>query len=254
MATRSFATTRYSRLGALLGLVLTSAWGAAEAQTVCRTSNCAGGGALPAGCNNRSAPSTAVVLMTTSGINFIFSPAEPRIEPGDCIEWRAATATHDSTSDPCTDDPTCALPPVPACLWDSGNIDSLSATPSATCYYDPVTYPATTGDGFYCRLHDNPAHTGTMHGTLRVTTPIQLRVNKDLGLGHVTLVWSGGGVPPDVTYKVVRNNVGNPLFPKATNITVNPDGGVAGTQYTDVGELANPSNRYYLVRNKQTNE
>lgn len=33
-----------------------------------------------------------------------------------------------------------------------------------------------------------------------------------------------------------------------------PGGGVLGTAFTDAGDLGNPTTRYYLVRNKQTNE
>jgi hypothetical protein len=35
---------------------------------------------------------------------------------------------------------------------------------------------------------------------------------------------------------------------------VNPDSGVLGTTFIDAGDLAIPATRYYLVRNKQTNE
>jgi hypothetical protein len=93
-----------------------------------------------------------------------------------------------------------------------------------------------------------------MHGTLQVTTAIQLNVNKDLGSASVLLGWSGGGVVGDITYKVVRNNVGDPAFPTASSTLMNPDGGTAGTKFTDVGELSVAATRYYLVRNRQITE
>jgi hypothetical protein len=43
-------------------------------------------------------------------------------------------------------------------------------------------------------------------------------------------------------------------MPAATTTTVDPDGGALGTTFTDTGDLTNPATRYYLVRNKQTNE
>jgi hypothetical protein len=90
-----------------------------------------------------------------------------------------------------------------------------------------------------------------MTGTLQVTTPIQLSVDKVMG--SVKLSWTGGGVSPDFSYKVERQSGGDPTFLTSTN-TADPDGGVLGTVFTDAGDLAIPTTRYYLVRNKQTNE
>jgi plastocyanin len=192
----------------------------------------------------------------SSTIPFVYTPASPKIEPGECVEWRSAGFTHSSSADPCPDDvlTSCGSPSPPACHWDSGDVAAAGTPPSAVCYYDPAAYPPTTVDGFYCRIHDNPAHTGTMHGTLAVTTPIDLTVDKNAGAGSVVLTWTGGGVTGDVTYKVVRSNAGDPAFPAAGITTFNPDGGTAGTQFTDAGELAGPAIRYYLIRNRQINE
>ena len=88
-----------------------------------------------------------------------------------------------------------------------------------------------------------------MDGTLQVTTPIQLSVSKDVG--SVKLTWSGGGVTGDISYKIARQSGGDPTFPAGTTTTINPDGGVANTTFTDVLDA---TTRYYLVRNKQTNE
>ena len=93
-----------------------------------------------------------------------------------------------------------------------------------------------------------------MRGVLRVTSPIVLTVGKNVGTSSVELSWTGGGVPGDVSYKVARQNAGDPRFPAATTTTVNPNGGVLGTTFTDAGELGSPTTRFYLVRNKQTNE
>jgi plastocyanin len=226
--------------------------GPAAAQSFCATSNCVVGGA-PSACQNRALPSVPTVLMTQSGVNFVFVPSNPKIEPGGCIIWKAVQATHSSSGTGCFDDSFCADPPLPGCLWDAGNVESLATDPTSTCFYDTATYPAGTGDNYYCRIHATPT-TGTMRGTLRVTTPIVLLVNKDLATSSVKLTWTGGGVTGDVTYKVARNTGGDPTMPPATTPILNPDGGTAGTTFTDANELGNTTTRYYLVRNKQSNE
>lgn len=222
------------------------------AQTACITPSCASG-ALPTSCQNLAAPRTPTVNLTQSGVNFIFDPSSPKIEPGECITWRALNVTHSSTGNSCTDDALCGSPPIAGCEYDTANISSASPTPTSTCFYDPVKFPVGTGQGFFCRIHAS-ATAGTMRGTLRVTSAIALTVDKDLGTGSVKLSWTGGGVAGDVSYKVAKNTVGDPKFPAGTTNTLNPDGGVLGTTLLDVGELSDPSNRYYLVRNKQTNE
>ncbi len=224
---------------------------AARAQEVCRTPNCAPPGSVPAQCRQRAGPRTPTVLMTTQGLSFVFDPSEPRIEPGGCVVWRAASVTHNSSDGSCPDDGLCGSPSPPACLWDTGNVSSVAADPSVICHYDPAGFPAATGDPFYCRIHASPT-VGTMRGTLRVTTVIDLRVDKSLG--DVLLSWSGGGVTGDESFKVARSDSGDPAFPAAATTTFDPDGGVTGRSFRDVGELSNGLDRYYLVRNKQTNE
>ncbi len=237
-------------------LLLVAAVASAEraaAQTACLTSNCVIGG-VPARCANRATPRTPLVLMTTIAFSNVFDPADPKIEPGDCIEWRSDTSTHSSSADPCANtDLSCSMPSPPGCLWETGNVASSPPPTFAVCHYDPALFPAGTGDGYYCRIHDTPQHTGTMHGTLRVTTAIRLQVDKDRPAGDIVLSWTGGGVTGDSTYKVVRNDVGNPAFPPASNQTFDPTGGPTGTNFRDVLELAGQA-RYYLVRNRQANE
>lgn len=241
-------TTLRARALWLLVLASTAVGGfaPASAQVACITPNCALGG-TPAECLNRAAPRTPTVLMG-SGVSLIFVPASPRIEPGDCIIWRGATLTHSSSDNACTGTSLCNLPPPVGCQWDTANVSSASATPTSTCFYDPVLFPAASADPFRCRFH------AAMVGTLQVTTPIQLLVDKDLATSSVKLSWSGGGVTGDVSYKVARQSGGDPTFPVASTTTVNPAGGVLGTTFTDAGDLADPTTRYYLVRNKQTNE
>lgn len=238
--------------GLLVVVVAALALGApALAQTVCLTPNCVFAG-TPSVCLNRAAPRTPTVLMGSGGV-LVFTPANPKIEPGDCIVWQAASSTHDSAGSGCTDDISCGSPAVAGCQWDSANVNSLSATPTSTCFYDPASFPAAGADNFYCRNHASPTN-GAMRGTLRVTTLINLTVTKDLVTNSVMLTWTGGGVTGDVSYKVARQSGGDPGFPAGTTTTVNPDGGVLGTAFTDMGDLTNPTTRYYLVRNKQTNE
>jgi len=234
-----------------LGLGALAAAGPARAQTVCITPNCAFA-ATPAACANRAAPRTPTVFMG-SGANLVFDPPNPRIEPGNCILWRSASSTHSSSGSGCPDLNACSAVSPASCQWDSANVSGASATPTATCFYDPINFPAGAGNNYYCRIHATPT-TGTMRGTLMVTTAINLHVDKDPGTSSVKLSWTGGGIAGDLSYKVARQSGGDPAFPAATTITTNPDGSVFGTTFTDVGDLTSPTTRYYLVRNKQTNE
>jgi len=238
-------------IGFVLALVATAVTAPALAQTVCLTPNCALA-AFPPGCADRAAPRIPTVFMGLGASN-VFDPPNPKIEPGECIEWRVANSTHNASATACPDVANCGSPSPAACLWDTANIVNGSAILAATCFYDPAIFPAGTGNGYYCRIHATPT-TGTMRGTLMVTTEIKLEVDKDLGAGSVKLSWTGGGVAGDASYKVARQSGGDPAFPAATTATANPDGGVLGTTFTDAGDLANPTTRYYLVRNKQTNE
>lgn len=219
-----------------------------EAQTTCLTPNCAFGG-TPAICANRAAPRTPIVQMG-NGASLVFVPPNPKIELGDCVIWRSPSGTHSSSGTACPDGNLCNAVSPPVCEWDSANVASAG---TATCYYDPAQFPAASADPFYCRFHATPT-SGSMRGTLQVTTAIQLTVGKDSGTNSVKLSWTGGGVAGDISYKVARQSAGDPGFPAASTTTVNPDGGVFGTTFTDAGDLANATPRYYLVRNKQTNE
>jgi len=183
------------------------------------------------------------------GLGLVFVPADPKIEPGSCIIWSAQSNTHSSTGASCDPDPLCGSPAPATCEWESANVSSASATPTSTCYYDPALFPPAALDDFHCRIH------AQMLGTLQVTTPIVLTLGKEIATNSVKLSWTGGGVVDDVSYKVVRQTGGNPRFPVgATTTTVNPDGGVLGTTFTELGDLANTTTRYYLIRNKQSNE
>jgi plastocyanin len=233
-------------------IVSAAAVAPAAAQDACATPTCVFAG-KPAICVSRAEPRTPTVLMTSSGLNQVFDPSNPKIEPGDCITWKAMNITHSSSGNGCTDDPTCGSPAPAPCQWDSGNVDNLASDPTSTCSYDPAIFPAGTGNAYYCRIHASPT-TGTMRGTLRVTTPIVLTLTKDLVTNSVKLTWTGGGVTGDLTYKVARNSGGDPLMPAATTTTVNPDGGTTGKTFTDTGDLLTNTTRYYLIRNKQTNE
>jgi plastocyanin len=236
----------------VVALLAVSAAGRAMAQEACVTPNCVFGG-TPEPCQSLAQPRTPTVLMTQSGASFVFNPANPKIEPGGCIIWRSAQFNHSSSGNACPDDPSCGSPFPAACQWDSGNVDSLAADPTATCAYDPGTFPAGTGNAYYCRIHATPT-TGTMRGTLQVTTPIVLSVTKELATNSVKLTWTGGGVTGDLTFKVARNAGGDPLMPPGSTATVNPDAGVTGRTFIDLGDLTSATTRYYLVRNKQTNE
>jgi len=245
-------TQRPVRFGVLIAIAMAAAASSPLfAQAVCVTPNCAFGD-VPAICRSRATPRTPTVQMG-SGASLIFVPANPKIEPGDCILWRAATSAHSSSGNGCVDDLACGSISPPACQWDAGNVDSLSGTPTSTCYYDPASFPPAGATNYYCRIHATPT-AGTMRGILRVTTEIELTTDKDLGTNSVKLSWTGGGVTGDLTYKVAMQTGGDPTFPLASTTTVNPDGGATGLTFLDAGQLASANSRYYLVRNKQTNE
>jgi plastocyanin len=228
----------------VLGTILLSL-SAASAQTTCRTGNCATGTA-PAACANRAAPYTVRV----TAANFSFSPRTPKIEPGDCVLWEnVSVTTHSNAFDSCTDDTvgnSCQSPPNPSCRWDSGNL--TTGAPRATCFYGVTAFPV-ADYGFYCRQHDAPNHSGTMNGTLRVTTPILIDVDKSGS--DIVVSWAGGGVPGDVTFKLLKST--DPLFPTAATTTL-PAVGSAASPFTDTGEAGSNQLRFYLVRNKQTSE
>jgi plastocyanin len=235
-----------------LGLLVLAGAQPALAQAGCRTANCQLSTTPPAGCVNRATPYTMTVQMTGA---LTYIPQNPKIEPGDCITWQSTSLIHNSSSDDCSDTNGICSVPDPTCMWETGNVAPSDVPPAATCFYHPLTFPAGVTDGYYCRIHSNPAHEGTMFGTLRVTTPIQLTVSKNKAAGNVVLTWTGGGVAGDVTYKVVRNLVGNPRFtPGPNTVTGNPNGGVTGTTFIELGGLNDPASHYYLIRNKQTNE
>jgi plastocyanin len=222
----------------LSGLAVPRTW----AQTVCRTGNCAT--SPPSACQNRAAPYTLTVTMT----GFAFDLTDPRIEPGDCVTWEnLASFTHSSAEDGCQDDGvgnSCQSAPSAACDWDTGNLPTGS--PRATCSYAPPAFPQNTGWGFYCRQHDSPSHTGSMHGTLRVTTPIVLSLARSGA--DVVLTWSGG----DPAWKILRST-SDPQF-NAANTVMLPGAGSAASPFQDTGEAGRPEPRFYLVRNKQSNE
>lgn len=222
-----------------------------DAQTGCRTANC-NPGTPPTGCVDRAAPKTLRVLMTGDGfVNpFEFEPATPKIEPGECVEWFPATVTHASSGVSCPDSGlVCnAPPPPPPCEWETGN--ATAGSPGVFCHYSEGSFPGASAKSFYCRIHATPT-TGTMRGNLRVTTKIVLTVDKDQVAGDVLLSWTGGGVVGDETFKVVRSD-NDPKF--GTPSTVDPQGGATGRSYRDVGQLGQPGNRFYLVRNRQSNE
>lgn len=250
--------TRALVLGAIAAsVVIMGATTEARAQTGCRTPECNLSTSPPAACVNRASPYTTTVLMQASGINFIYLPQNPKIEPFGCIAWQAVGGVidHSSAADDCADTGTiCSVPdPDGICRWDTGNVAGNDVPPAEICSYAASTFPAGTSQGFYCRTHSSPAHIGTMHGFLNVTTPIDVTVSKSGN--DVLLTWTGGGISGDVTYKVVRNLVGDPLFTVGANtVTGNPDGGTTGTTFTELGGLSDPASHYYIVRNRQINE
>jgi plastocyanin len=232
---------------ALLAAGLISVAPAARAQVACRTTNCADAAAPPAACQQRAVPRRLAITVAS----FSFTPNAPKIEPGDCILWDASGGVHSSAADSCPDDgaSSCANPPPPSCKWDTGNI-SAPPSPSvdAVCSYDAAAFPGNTSWGFYCRQHDNPSHTGFpgMAGTLRVTPAIVLSVGRSGATANLS--WTGG----DGQFKV--EIAANDRTFQTGRTTLNPAGGASGTTYADAVAPPPGTARFYLVRNRQTNE
>ncbi len=220
---------------------------AARAQTTCRTSNCAGSATPPAACQSLAAPRTLRVAVAS----FSFTPSRPVIEPGDCIFWDATGGPHSAASDTCPDDGvnSCANPAPPACKWDTGNVTGPpSPNVDATCSFGASAFPADSQWGFYCRQHDNPNHNGVpgMSGTLKVSRLIVLSAIRSAAAA--SLSWTGG----DGTFKV--EIAANDRTFNTGRTTTDPIGGSAGTTYSDAVIPPAGTARYYLVRNKQSND
>lgn len=243
-------------MGTVGGAVLFLSAHGAHAQTGCRTANCNFSTTPPTQCTNRATPYQTTVLLTNSGLNFIYLPATVKIEPDDCVLWMATgtIVDHSSSASDCADTNAVCSVVDTTCQWDSGNMAANDSPPSEVCHYAVTTFPQGTLDNFFCRIHASPT-TGTMRGSLNVTTPIAITVDKDTGTGDVVLSWTGGGITGDVTYRVVRNLVGDPTFTVGANtLTGSPDGGNTGTTFREIGGLTDPATHYYLIRNRQINE
>ncbi len=227
-----------------------------ELRASCRSSHCGLSTSLPTECAQRAQVRAPLVMMTGSFGSFRFEPQDPRIEPGDCIEWMSGSVTHSSSADNCADlsNAACdAASPDPNCKWETGNV-SVSGV-SVFCFYDALRFLSDTSEGYYCRPHSSPSHSGTMFGTLRVTRAIVLTVTR--AGDDVELGWSGGdggGVSiADRRFQVVRSTDDPNFSGVLENFT--PSGGVAGTSYTDLGEAANTNvARFYLVLHRQATE
>ena len=175
----------------------------------------------------------------------------PVIEPGDCIFWDATGGPHSWASDTCPDDGanSCANPAPPTCKWDTGNVTGPpSPNVDATCSFGASAFPADSQWGFYCRQHDNPNHNGVpgMSGTLKVSRLIVLSAIRSAAAA--SLSWTGG----DGQFKV--EIAANDRTFNTGRTTTDPIGGSAGTSYGDAMVPPAGTARYYLVRNKQTNE
>ena len=251
MTLRGLAKTLASVMGTVALLAGTHT---AHAQTGCRTANCNLSTTPPAQCMNRATPYTATVQMMGT---LVYAPSTPKIEPGDCVHWistGSALADHSSSANDCADTNNICSVVDTTCQWETGNANANDVPPGEICHYVSTTFPAGTASAFYCRIHASPT-VGTMRGMLHVTTPIDVTVAKDTVAGDVVLSWTGGGITGDVTYRVVRNLVGDPLFTVGANtVTGTPDGGNTGTTFRELGGLSDPASHYYLVRNRQINE
>ena len=191
----------------------------------------------PAACQNLAAPRTLVVNMQ----DFSYIPSDPKIEPGDCIEWAATVAggfphtSTDSANLQCANMgcPGCAQP---TCDWETGNTNQGV---SSFCSYN--LSPSTKA--FCCRFHDLLG----MNGNMTTTSTINITSVQKTG-SAIVFSWIGGGG----TYKVKKSNNDPQLLPANTNTL--PAVGSATSPFTDVGELNQQDTHYYFVRNMQSND
>lgn len=223
----------------------------AFAQDACRTADCAPPGSIPPECQNRAAPYTTQVNFTGTNLaTYAFLPNKPKIEQGDCIRWQHTNTitAHDSTHSVCNDDELCMFAPAPSgCKWDTGNV-SATTNSSRTCFYNPTTFPGSTGAAglhFYCRIHAAQNAVTGMVGDLRVTTTINLLVRRSGN--DVILSWTGGGVTGSFTYDVLRS-LNDTKFTSPSTLAT---GTIAGNTFTDTTTVLAAGRVYsYLIRNK----
>ena len=160
-----------------------------------------------------------VALSTVDGSTFAFHPANLVVEPGDWVRWSWLGGGHTTTSGP---------PCVASGLWNA----PLNSFSPPTFTREFVESPGLVP--YFCSIH-----CPTMVGGVTVTTLIDLSA-KDAA-GTSTLSWTGGGG----RYLVYRG--GAPTFIGAPAFT--PDGGSAGTSFTDATSPSPGQAWFYLVMN-----
>ncbi len=177
-----------------------------------------------------AAPRFAV--STVDDATVVFHPPNLVIEQGDWVRWKHTSTAQFPLFHTTTHGVKNALGGCdPLGLWDAP--------------LQPPSFPQFTRQfletaqtlPYCCEPHTNL----NMLGTVVVTTPIQ--VTATLETTVFKLSWTGGGG----RYRVFRS--GDPRFSGAGTETFPPDGGDAGTTYTDFADPLPGAALFYLTMN-----
>jgi plastocyanin len=167
-----------------------------------------------------AAPRVAISQVSDA---FIFQPAILVIEQGDWIRWKNVGVSFSHTT-------TSGFPCVSTGIWNS----TLAPGGQFTRQFieSPQALP------YYCIPHCGSG----MTGQVMVTSRILLQATDSLG--QLMLSWTGGGG----SYRVFKSDI--PAFTGAGTVVFAPNGGDAGTSFTDAVEPSVGGVAYYLVMNK----
>ncbi|HXH28545.1 MAG TPA: plastocyanin/azurin family copper-binding protein [Candidatus Polarisedimenticolia bacterium] len=163
------------------------------------------------------------VAVSQVGDALLFQPASLVVEQGDWVLWKhvGTSLTHTTTSGAA-----CAA----SGLW--------SATLGPGTQFMRQFQEAPQGFPFFCMPHCSFG----MTGQVKVTSPISLQVADDPGAPNLS--WAGGGG----IYRVYRSDA--PGFTGGGTVSLAPDGGNAGTSFTDTTDPPAGGALFYLVMNK----
>ncbi len=165
-----------------------------------------------------AAPRVAVTKV--DGLMFAFQPASLVVEQGDWVRWSWTGGSHTTTS---------GSGCLASGLWNVP-LNSLSPPTFTRQFLEPPE-----AIPFFCSPHCSFG----MVGSVSVTTLIDLSAQHAAGVS--TLTWTGGSGQ----YIVYR--AGAPTFTGAAALL--PDGGSAGTTFTDATTPPSGQASFYLVMN-----
>src|SRR5262245_22774395 len=161
------------------------------------------------------------VAITTVGSGFTFNPARLVVEQQDHVRWMpTATSVHTTTSGAsCTANG----------LWNA-SLGTVGVTFTRQFVEPPQTFP------YFCSPH---CLSFNMVGQVVVTTLIDMRTTDMAGMTNLS--WTGGGG----VYQVFRSDTAA-FVPGPGTLKLSPNGGSAGTTFTDTGATQPDPGRAYF--------